>query len=143
MSGAGFDSDPNYFADDSNYSYWAPDESADGRGIMTAATYNPLSGFENIVEAESILPWLYAEDEESNRRIDRNYIDELFSDQPAPFYKQLPTVNVYGGFAGRGDSGIGNVYETTGGGGDWYSNPGISTSPTSDLWGNLGGGVPL
>ena len=135
MSGSGFDSSYDTPVNGSNsrpMDFWAMDEGGQ-QGVFNAATYNPLSGFQNIVEAESILPWLYAEDEEGDRRIRRNYLDELFGDQPAPFHKQLPTANVYGGFAGMSPSG-GNVYETTGGGGDWYDSSFINTTPTSDLW---------
>ena len=104
----------------------------------TAATYNPLSGFGNIPEAESILPWLYGEDEEDDRRIDRNYLDELFKDQAAPYNKLLPSVNLFGGryIPAFGGPLMPNAHQETTGGG--YDFPSGSVVPHSDFYSQVG-----
>ena len=154
MSGAGFETNFDDPYGTSIYEYWSP-QSPESRGPgpggqgfpMTAATYNPLSGFENVLEAESILPWLYAEDEEDDRRINRDYIKKLFGEQAPPSNKLLPSVNVFGGYsrpnflAGQTPDSPVWFNETTGGGGAWYDPsfyPGTQL-PSSDMWSQVPG----
>jgi hypothetical protein len=123
------------------WQYLSPDHPRGGVGRpwqMTASTYNPLSGFENVVEAESILPWLYAENEEDDRRINRDYMGKLFKNQAAPYNKLLPATNFFGGYYAGPNMGGGAkpFQETTGGG---YDFPAGSHIPHSDYWSQIGG----